>query len=247
MTIEAIREARRSAKIATMDELSLRAATQEIMRETAMMNGKDFTIVEQFSSLMTRKLRTEFGGLTIDEVQLAFHAGTEEEFGKNYAITYATLLIWLRSYVSDRRVALVYEDERRKALKERRSSEPVMTEEQKAERIRRGNVEVITHRWQDIVAGRDSFEVPRAGALAFDYLVGLGKINPDAARRKRAEAQAAVDVPHPFVAALDNAKADEFREAVVKNNELDIYLRDLYNSGGELSSIGIYNDMPNYL
>ena len=247
MTVDAIREARRSAKIATMDELSLQTATQEIMRETAMMNGKDFTIVAQFASLMTRKLRTEFGGLTIDEVQLAFHAGTEEEFGKNYAITYATLLIWLRSYVSDRRVALVYEDERRKALKERRSSEPVMTEEQKAERIRRGNVEVITHRWQDIVAGRDSFEVPRAGALAFDYLVGLGKISPDAARRKRAEAQAAVDVQHPFVAALDNAKADEIREAVVKNIELDIYLRDLYNSGGELRSIGIYNDMPNYL
>lgn len=247
MTVEAIREARRSAKIATMDELSLQAATQEIMRETAMMNGKDFTIVTQFSTLLSRKLRTEFGGLTIDEVQLAFYAGTEEEFGKNYTITYATLLIWLRSYVSDRRVALVYEDERRKALKERRSSEPVMTEEQKAERIRRGNVEVIAHRWQDIVAGRDSFEVPRAGALAFDYLVGLGKISPDAARRKRAEARAAVDVTHPFVAALDNARADEIREAVVKNNELDIYLRDLYNSGGELRSIGIYNDMPNYL
>ena len=247
MTIEAIREARRSAKIATMDELSLQAATQEIMRETAMMNGKDFTIVTQFSTLLARKLRTEFGGLTIDEVQLAFYAGTEEEFGKNYTITYATLLLWLRGYVNDRRVVLVYEDERRKALKERRAAEPAMTEEQKKERIRRGNIEVITHRWQDIVAGRDSFEVPRAGALAFDYLVGLGKISPDAARRKRAEAQAAVDVQHPFVAALDNAKADEIREAVVKNIELDIYLRDLYNSGGELRSIGIYNDMPNYL
>ena len=247
MTIEAIREARRSAKIATMDELSLQAATREIMRETAMMNGKDFTIVTQFSTLLYRKLRTDFGGMTIDEVQLAFYAGTEEEFGKNYTITYATLLLWLRGYVNDRRVVLVYEDERRKALKERRAAEPAMTEEQKKERIRRGNIEVITHRWQDIVAGRDSFEVPRAGALAFDYLVGLGKISPDAARRKRAEARAAVDVPHPFVAALDNARADEIREAVVKNNELDIYLRDLYNSGGELSSIGIYNDMPNYL
>lgn len=247
MTIEAIREARRSAKIATMDELSLQAATQEIMRETAMMNGKDFTIVTQFSTLLSRKLRTEFGGLTIDEVQLAFYAGTEEEFGKNYTITYATLLLWLRGYVNDRRVVLVYEDERRKALKERRAAEPAMTEEQKKERIRRGNIEVITHRWQDLAAGRDSFEVPRAGALAFDYLVGLGKISPDATRRKRAEAQAAVDVTHPFVAALDNARADEIREAVVKNAELDIYLRDLYNSGGELRSIGIYNDMPKYL
>lgn len=247
MTIEAIREARKSTKIATMDELSLQAAVQEIMRETATMNGKDYTIVAQFSTLLSKKLRTEFGGLTIDEVQLAFYAGTEEEFGKNYTITYATLLLWLKGYVNDRRVVLVYEDERRKALKERRAAEPAMSEEQKKERIRRGNIEVIAKRWSDILEDRDSFEVPRAGALAFDFLVGLGKIKPDAERRARAERKSQYGVAHPFLSALDNTDALERREILIKNYELDEFLRDIYNSGGVLVLPDIDNDMPNYL
>lgn len=247
MTVDAIREARRSAKIATLDDFTLQSGVQEIMRETAAMNGKDYTVVSQFSSLLTRKLRTEFGELTLDEVQLAFHAGTEEEFGKNYNITYATLLIWLRGYVSDRRVALVYEEERKAAVRKRKASAPQMSETQIRDLMMRSNIEILQRRWKDIVEGRDSFEVPRAGALAFDYLVELGEIRPDSRRRKAAEDMAEIETPHPFLAALDKAGAAEVREASVRNIELRLFLRDLYRSGGVLRLPAVDNDMPNYL
>ena len=246
MTIEEIRNARQSARIASMDDLALRAGTQEIMMEAMAMNGRDDTLATRFSPLLSQKLRVEFGSLTLDEVQLAFRAGTEEEFGKNYTITYATLLIWLRGYVSDRRVALVRGEELEKDKRARRASVPRLTRAQTAERVRRGNVEVLRHRWRDVVEGVASFEVPEAGALAFDYLADLGLVEPDPARRRTAESLAEIETPHPFVASVGRSSTAEAREAAVKNIELRLFLRDLRDRGGELRLPAVDDDMPSY-
>ena len=112
MTIEDVRKARKGIRISNMDEFSLRSGVQEILREVATMNGLDYTLAVNYSSLLYAKLRSEHGGLTLDEVQLAFRAGTEEEFGKNYAITYATLIRWIKGYLIDRRVVIVQDEER---------------------------------------------------------------------------------------------------------------------------------------
>ena len=245
MTIDTIKIARQSVKIALMDDFSLQTGVQEIMREVALMNGKDEIAFARFAPLLAQKLRSEFGAMSLDEVQVAFRAGTEEEFGKNFAITYATLLQWLRGYVNDRRVAVVYEIERRAAARARKASMKTMGDIKKEERIRNGNVELIRRRWRDLSEGRKSFEVPRAGAMAYDFLKGLGLLKDDEIRRRRAENMLNVEIPHPFIASLDRGRADEVLLASLKNIELRLFLKDLFSRGEQLPFSE--TDMPSFI
>ena len=229
MTIEDVRNARKSAKIADIDDFSMRAAVQDILREVSNMNGMDYTLVVNVTSLLYNKLRREFGNLTIDEVQLAFRAGTEGEFGKNYSITYATIIGWIKGYLMDRRVAMVYDGERARTRRLSKTKE-VINAEERNERIRSGNIEVLRHRWKDIREGHRSFEIPRAGAMAYDFLLSLGILNEDPTRSSRAERLLPQEKVHPFVASLDSTDHTVLR----KNVELRLFLEDLYNSGRDL-------------
>ena len=240
MTVEEVRNARKSVRIADIDEFSMRAAVQDILREVATMNGVDLTLVLNVTSLLYNKLRSEYSAMTLDEIQLAFRAGTEGEFGKNYSITYATLIGWLKGYLFDRRVALVYDEER---VRERRKArgKNVIGDTEKAERVRQGNIEVLRHRWQDIKEGRESFEIPQAGALAYDYLVATGLMREDSSRRREAERLADLESVHPFVASIQNGS----REVIVKNIEVRLFLRELFSAGRNLIFPEV--DMPSFI
>lgn len=241
MTVEEVRNARKSLRIADIDELSMRAAVQDILREVATMNGLDLTLVVNATSLLYNKLRSEYSAMTLDEIQLAFRAGTEGEFGKNYSITYATLIGWLKGYLFDRRVALVYDEER---MRERRKSKGknVIGDTERAERIRQGNIAVLRHRWRDIKEGRESFELPQAGALAYDYLVSTGLMREDSSRRREAERLADLESVHPFVASISQTGS---REVIVKNIEVRLYLRELFTAGRNLIFPEV--DMPSFI
>lgn len=229
MTVEDVRNARKSTRIAEINEFSMRAAVQDILREVSNMNGMDYTLVTNVTSLLYNKLKSEYSGLTLDEIQLAFRAGTEGEFGKNYSITYATIIGWLKGYLMDRRVTMVYDEEKARARRKSRSKY-VISDAQREERIRSGNIAVLRQRWNDIKEGRQSFEVPRAGAMAFDFLLSLGILKEDPARSARADRLLPQEQVHPFVASLDSPEYSVVR----KNVELRLFLNDLFNSGQDL-------------
>ena len=229
MTVEDVRNARKSTRIAEINEFSMRAAVQDILREVSNMNGMDYTLVTNVTSLLYNKLKSEYSGLTLDEIQLAFRAGTEGEFGKNYSITYATIIGWLKGYLMDRRVTMVYDEEKARARRKSRSKY-VISDAQREERIRSGNIAVLRQRWNDIREGRESFEIPMAGALAYDFLISLGILSEDPARTARAERLLPQENIHPFVASIGSIDHTVAR----KNIELRLFLNDLFNSGRSL-------------
>ena len=207
----------------------MRAAVQDMLREVCTMNGMDYTLVTNVTSLLYNKLRSQYGSLTLDEIQLAFRAGTEGEFGKNYSINYATLIGWLKGYLMDRRVGMVYDEEKARARRKSKVKD-VMSDAEREERIRSGNIEVLRHRWNDIREGRESFEIPMAGALAYDFLLSLGILMEDPARTARAERLLPQEKIHPFVASIGSIDHTVAR----KNVELRLFLNDLFNSGRSL-------------
>lgn len=83
---------------------------------------------EMLIPALVMEIKDEFGYLTIEEVAIALHKGSREDYGEFFGVSVKTVNVWLKTYLKTTRDKLI----RKLALVEKKNKEPTISaDEQK--------------------------------------------------------------------------------------------------------------------
>ena len=113
------------APIGTMDDKSVRASSEALLRDLYILAGKEPPLYYDQLNDLANDLKTSFPKLTFEEVKLAGKAGIAGELGDVRTPSYASIMRWTEAYTRSPQLA-----DTRKIIANRPVVAPRLSDEQ---------------------------------------------------------------------------------------------------------------------
>lgn len=227
LTFSNIQAAMNGDRIGTMDDKSVKASSEALLRDLYILAGKEPPLYyDQLDDLAT-DIKASFKHLTFEELKLAGKAGMAGELGDIRTPSYAAIMRWTEAYVRSPQLA-----DARKVIANRPVEAPRLSDEEGLAIMQKTMPEAARRRWEDIrTQGKFGLAtIPHVSAQIYDWLGEEGVLRLDPADRRAAVAKAKAEAA-PTNAASGLEKGDALLQSTAKHYALQTWMQLRYNAG----------------
>ena len=231
LTSSNIQTAMSGAPIGTMDDKSVRASSEALLRDLYILAGKEPPLYYDQLNDLANDLKTSFPKLTFEEVKLAGKAGIAGELGDVRTPSYASIMRWTEAYTRSPQLA-----DTRKIIANRPVVAPRLSDEQGLEIMRKTMPEAARRRWEDIrTLGKfGKAVIPHVSAQIYDWLGEEGILRLDPEDRKAAMVKAKAEAaPQNVGTVLETGQA--LLQSTAKHYALQTWMQLRFNAGQPLT------------